>query len=528
MKNIVKISLIISGIFAGWSCDYFQLNWTPEYPWKNVMELELGVRAPYRYMTEYEPWFNPLGTLSLVQFAQSDVPQLLTEAQQGNNYAVQYYNRQYNSILPDKEVFYVFPSLYFIITATNAPLQLINNAEKEGVEPFPNMTSEDHVTVNRYKGELLFMRAVAYWYLARLYAPPFDPQGENGGRYFVLRRTYVNDPVELKEAPLGSVAEVWKSIQDDLEEAKELLPESYVTGEGRSRANKFSASAMLCRTYFITGQHEKAKAECDFIIANGATPGGLYDLTEDPIVAFNRTYTDPCREIIWEIAFDNSTSEFDRIPGIFGKNIYNGVRTGNYSTFTMGYTTLKNIGWMVDGTNGDYTETEEARKDKRYTQTWHRYEPYGQPNGDPNSSVQIEQPQVWLDKYFRTTNETSANRYANRPCIRLAEVYLTRAILRFNAGDKPGAAEDINVVRKRAGLDEISAATLTADDIHNERIKELAGENGDRTYYLIGLRLPIGIGDRDPNKFSPINPPYSDYFWQIPETEQRLNQSYKE
>ncbi|MGB4017659.1 MAG: hypothetical protein WBK85_10370, partial [Petrimonas mucosa] len=67
---------------------------------------------------------------------------------------------------------------------------------------------------------------------------------------------------------------------------------------------------------------------------------------------------------------------------------------------------------------------------------------------------------------------------------------------------------------------------LTADMIHNERIKEMATENGDRTYYLIGLQLPIGIGDRDPGKFSPVMPPYSEYYWQVPIVEQDQNQSY--
>jgi len=93
--------------------------------------------------------------------------------------------------------------------------------------------------------------------------------------------------------------------------------------------------------------------------------------------------------------------------------------------------------------------------------------------------------------------------------------------------EKVAAASDLNVVRTRAGLEDIAAVDITANDIHNERIKELATENGDRTYYLIGLQLPIPIGDRDPSKFSPIQPPYSDYYWQVPTTESNLNQSYQ-
>jgi hypothetical protein len=112
--------------------------------------------------------------------------------------------------------------------------------------------------------------------------------------------------------------------------------------------------------------------------------------------------------------------------------------------------------------------------------------------------------------------------------IRLAEVYLTRSVIRLKKGDKVGAAEDLNVVRKRAGLSEISSAVITEQDIENDRIKELAGEHADRIYYLIAMRKPIGIGDRDPSKFAPIVPPYSNYYWKIPELERLNNTAYQQ
>ncbi len=111
--------------------------------------------------------------------------------------------------------------------------------------------------------------------------------------------------------------------------------------------------------------------------------------------------------------------------------------------------------------------------------------------------------------------------------LRLAEAYLTRATLRLKDGDKTGAAADLNVVRKRAGLSDISSASITETDIENERIKELAGEHADRLLYLIAMRKPIGIGDRDATKFSPIQPPYSTYYWQVPEVEKQNNNAYK-
>ena len=518
--RIIKISCIFITVLSLGSCkDYFELKRPIQYPWQNASEMELAVREGYLQLSN-SPWENPMGSLTLIHFGQSDVVQLLPEAQQGNNYAVQYYNRAYATAPPDMEVDWCFKYLYYIITSDNAALQLLDDAEENGTDPFEGMVESDREQVKRLKGELLFTRAVAYWYLARIYAPPFDPNGSNESRHFVLRTTYVNNAEELKNPQLGSVAEVWEQIQDDLEKAKELLPESYVTNEvqPKGRANKFAASAMLSRVYFITGQHAKAEVECNYIL-NSA----MYDLSEDPVVTFNRIGVSDAKEVIWETAYTESTDRFDRIPGIFGKNIYNNTnRGGNYSTFTLAYSTLKKLGWMADGQNGDYTEIPEARNDKRYSQLYMRYEEFGAPGGDPNTSCMVAKPHVWLDKYFRASN----GRYSNRPMIRLAEIYLTRAILRFNDGNTAGAAEDLNVVRNRAGLSNIPATSLTEEDIHNERIKELAGEHGDRNYYLIGLRLPLPIGDRDSSRFSPVNAPYSEYYWKVPIQEQQLNQAY--
>jgi len=517
-REFINSCIILTVILSVCSCDkYFDLERPVQYPWQTASELELAVREGYHQLCNQD-WENPLGTLCLMHLGQSDIIQKLPESMNlGTTYCDQFYDRAYTTAPTDKEVEWCFKYPYYMITSDNTALHLLEDAEANGTDPFEGMTVADRELVKRFRGELYFTRAVAYWYLARIFAPPFDPDGNNDSRHFVLRTNYVNKTDELKNPQLGSVAEVWKQIQDDLEKAKELLPESYVTSEvqPKGRANKFAASAMLCRVYFMTGQHAKAEAECDFILGSD-----MYNLSEEPIVAFNRIGAQDAKEVIWEIAFTTaiSTGRIDKIPGIFGKNWYNS--NANQSQYTMAYSALKKIGWMADGQNGNFTEIPAALNDKRYTQLYQRYEP----GEDPGTLFNPAKPHVWIDKYFRSP--VSYGEYSNRPMIRLAEMYLTRAILRFNSGNTTGAAEDVNVVRRRAGLTDIPAASLTADDIHNERIKELTSEHGDRIYYLIGLRLPLGIGDRDPARFSPVSPPYSEYFWQVPLQEQQQNQAY--
>ncbi len=60
--------------------------------------------------------------------------------------------------------------------------------------------------------------------------------------------------------------------------------------------------------------------------------------------------------------------------------------------------------------------------------------------------------------------------------IRIAETYLLRAEARLAQGNKAGAAEDINVLRNRAGAKPCTAEQVNIDYILDERVRELFGE----------------------------------------------------
>lgn len=544
MKDVIKYIFIIGFMFGLVSCDndsFFELERPNQYPWASVKELELAVRQPY-LLTMGNAWGSPVGALGLRGFAESDAVQYLNGIT-GASYYYEYYNRLWKTTVLDdssKELEKAFSFLYDISTATNAPLQLLNDAEAAGKDIFEGMTDNDRDLVDRYKGELLFMRAWCYWYLARTWAPPYNPDGSNDTKHFVLNRTYVNSADEIKNGELATVEEVYTSIVQDLQDAIELLPTSYITSENsqRSRVNKYAAEAMLAKVYFYMGKHDLAEPLLDDVIGSG-----MYNLTDDPIEAFNRIAGEGySNEIIWEIALNLTSTKFDRNPTIFSKCNYNANGGGrgskwshcSWACFTLSYSILQKIGWM----NEDYTVGAEAANDLRYDQTFIRLEAYKanpwSKSDNPTEYYEhqntyetryesITTPHVWMDKYFR--NPTSGRR-SNRTMLRLADLYLIRSIIRFNNGDKTGATEDLNEVRNRAGLTDISADAITETDIENERIKEMLGEHADRIYWLISLRKPIGIGDRDPSKFSPIEPPYSTYYWQIPQLEQQNNSAY--
>ena len=60
--------------------------------------------------------------------------------------------------------------------------------------------------------------------------------------------------------------------------------------------------------------------------------------------------------------------------------------------------------------------------------------------------------------------------------IRIAETYLLRAEARLAKNNKSGAADDINVLRNRAGASPCSAAEVNIDYILDERVRELFAE----------------------------------------------------
>jgi hypothetical protein len=544
MKKIYQPILALILLLSGFSCDndnFFELDRPNQYPWTTVEELELAVRQPYLLLMG-NAWGSPVGALGLRGFAESDICQYLNGIT-GASYYYEYYNRLWEStaLNGEKELETAFQYLYQMSTATNAPLQLINDAEAAGKDVFANMTDADRETVKRYKGELLFLRAVCYWYLARTWAPPYNPDGDNSGKHFVLRRSYVNGADEIKNASLATVEEVYTSIVQDLKDAISILPTTYVTSElsQRSRVNKYAAQAMLARVYFYMGEYTLAEDQLDDVIGSN-----MYNLNNDPIAAFNKVAGEGhSGEIIWEIALSATSTKFDRNPTIFSKNNYtaNGGRGTNWNhcswaCFTLSYSSLQQIGWM----NADYSVGPQAANDKRYTQTFIRLEGYKENPWNKTTNPTeywahlntyetryspITTPHVWQDKHFRAA---TSGRRSNRPMLRLAEMYLTRASIRLMNNNKIGAADDLNMVRNRAGLGNISSAQITELDVENERIKELAGEHADRILYLIAMRKPIGIGDRDPSKFSPVTPPYSKYYWDIPELEKQNNNAYGE
>lgn len=555
MKKILILSFVMLAAIACDQKTYFDLERPPQFPWNSMAELEMAAIEPYRAIGN-NAWGDPMGEFNLYMYTTSDISQLIPGTS-GNLYWYEYYNRLYRTTASAGRLNDVWTICYNTITSCNIAIDFITGKEDAKELVVPGMTTADYDNqVKRIKGELYFMRAFAYYHLVRFFCPPYVAGGTNTGKFITLRTKFTEDPASIQNSYLGTVEEVYQQILKDLLAAKDLLPNKYIAGVHNAsyksgRANKFVASGMLARLYFLMGDYTKAETECTFIIDQGG-----YSIEGiSPMDAFSRNagMTD-CPEIIWEMVSNRNADFGEKIATTINKSHYTAMNGGRgtswsrcgWDQFTLSYYALKKIGWMTDPANGNYNETAEAKKDLRYHSVtnpddavtsqrgyWYRLEPFVDEtasgvdhttwlNKYETQYRSVPAAQVWCDKYYRAPD----GRYANIPFMRLPEFLLTRSVLKFLKNDKAGAVVDLNRVRNRAGLSSITAANLTRDDIDNERIKELGAEAGDWVTYKISLKEPIGLGDRK-SDVKLITPPYADFFWNVPIIESDLNSAYK-
>jgi hypothetical protein len=295
---------------------------------------------------------------------------------------------------------------------------------------------------------------------------------------------------------------VWDQIVSDFQRAKTLLPEAFDPGihhpSYEVRANRFAASAMLMRSHFQRGEYDLALNEANFMINQN---NGAYDLSEEPIEAWNKIgLGERGMETIWYLNYSDQQIQPPSHLSVMATT-YDRLQS-SFNQTHMAAGTIERLGWMEDAEN-DKTFTEKARSDKRFQQLIQVWHPAGTGTGDQveaqtGRDIINDRLTLWSDKYFRGEDRTMST---NLPLIRLAEVYLTRSILRFKAGNINGAAEDLNIVRQRAWDDSFGAfepvltGNLTEEMIHDERIIEMFNE-ADRLNYLRALKTDVPLGER--------------------------------
>lgn len=276
-------------------------------------------------------------------------------------------------------------------------------------------------TRKQLMGEMQFTRALCYFYLVNLF----------GDVPLVLTTDY-NNNASLPRTPQ---ADVYKQVINDLKSAENLLGKDYVSSK-RARPNKFAAIALLARVYLYQHDWNNAETEAGKVIGSG-----MYNLVTD----LNQVFVAGSHEVIWQL-----------IPVIPGLNTEEGATFIPYAASLLpNYVLTASL--LASFEPGDNRKT-----------AW------------LNSTVINGMPYYYPFKYKvrGSTQVTECN-----IVLRYAEQYLIRAEARAQQNNIPGALEDINMIRQRAGLPPLTGITTQAkclEAIAHENQIEFFAEWGHR------------------------------------------------
>lgn len=331
----------------------------------------------------------------------------------------------------------------------------------------------DTALKNRLKGEALFLRAMLYFDLGKIYG--YEPGKEVNGwdRTVVLRTTPTEGFSDADLRTRVSNRELYDQIESDLNAAIGLLPTAAQGTANVYRASKGSAEALLARVYLYDSKYAEAAAMATqsmatFGLGNDGT--GLLDPT-NYVAAFS-TYPNP--ESLFEIEI--RSVDWSTVDGV------------NNSMCTLTANVFNSAQFIVTASDellGSY-EAGDIRRD-----TWTETTRSG-------ADGAVFRSNKWLG--------TKGDFLENLPIIRASELYLIRAEARFRTGDATGAIADINALRGKRGI--AAVAGLSGDAlfaaIMNERRVEFALE-GHRWFDLKRNGMDITKhGDLE-------TVPYSDY-----------------
>lgn len=344
----------------------------------------------------------------------------------------------------------------FTIWASAYKAIYMANSALEGLDHSSELS--DSVS-NQLRGEALFIRAFCHFYLVNLFGNV--PQ--------VISTNYDNNAKRTQSAS----ADLYALVTSDLVQAQSLMSNKYIT-DGRGRPNKGTVTAMLARVYLYMADWARASQEASKVIDDPQ-----YSLETNLDVVFLAT----SKEAVWQL-----------IPPGISKN------TNEGSLF------------ILTGPPSDFTHPFQLSP-----ALINSFEPGDERKAHWVNSINTPDTSYYYPFKYKIPNGLPLREYSM--VLRLAEQYLIRAEARAQQDDLNGAVKDLDLIRKRAGLQSItnSNPSITKQDllraIEHERQVEFFTEWGHRWLDLKRTNRADIFLDQDPNWS------ISDQAYPIPQTE---------
>jgi hypothetical protein len=286
------------------------------------------------------------------------------------------------------------------------------------IEGLSASTSLTPVVKQQLTGEAKFIRAFCYFYLVNLF-----------GEVPFITSTNYRDNSTVSRSETNSV---YLQIVNDLKDAQTLLSDHYLDADVRTitqervRPTAWAATALLARVQLYRGEWEDAATQASRVIAQRT----LFDTVKPASVFLKNS-----KEAIWQLQPVNGNYTEDGVLFLTAQTVY-------ISPFLL----------------------QAFEKNDRRKSSW----------------LKADVTQYYPYKYKSYNNAKATTEYLM--VLRLAEQYLIRAEARTQLNDLTGAASDLNVIRRRAGLANTAVITQTAllTAILKERRIEFFSEWGHR------------------------------------------------
>lgn len=341
-----------------------------------------------------------------------------------------------------------------------------------------------------YQAECRFFRAYAYRTLVYLYGdvPYVDKIEEK------FRIDFTRTPKE----------EVLSKMIEDLKFASEYLPKN-PDDVKVGKLTKWAAEHLLSEVYLMKGDYKNAEIAAGNVIdcgyfelmkdRFGEKVKAKGDVFSDLFVINNQNRTAGNKESIWVMQFEYKTVGGGTNSDDWTRRAWN-PKYFEVKGFVLadtlggrGIAQLVPMKWWIGEDAGFYEKDDIRNSEYNIKRNWYcnnEKEPelFGK-KAEITESTWFETNRLFptLTKFFFGVPDDLglSGSYRDRMKFRLAETYLYLCEARLMQGDRKGAREAINEVRRRSHASELTNdSEMTLDFLLDERIRELVGEESRR------------------------------------------------
>ena len=306
-RNILTIALLTILSFGIFSCkeSFFENPRPQEKPWISTLTLDQLVSECYRSVLWEGRTRGNFASFDYMMSGCSQTAAISNDLFDDCNTI--WYERKFDDNTTG-QMADLWSTLYRAIYGANAGIAF--DKENGGNPLNLSLTSQDYIqNYKRQIGELYFIRAYAYYFLAKIWCHPYNETNKSKPGIIYSTQPY-SAVADLKR---GTVEDIYKQIVQDLKTAATYLPED-ITGSGWSataiykcgHANKFVAEALLAKVYFVMGNYAEAEKPLDEVMGSG--PFRLEEVYK-PFISNDRS--EKPAESIWEFNTGDPTGSRD-------------------------------------------------------------------------------------------------------------------------------------------------------------------------------------------------------------------------